>query len=55
MMEEEINDFCLSNHYPKDEVIVHHKDFQSTNNLRSNLQVMNQEEHDKIHNRDLTE
>jgi len=50
-MQDEIDDFCLENDYERKEVVVHHRDFNSTINYKDNLQVMTIEEHNEIHNR----
>jgi hypothetical protein len=50
-MNKEIEDFCLDNNCTKNKAIIHHKDFSPFNNRRNNLQVMSEEEHNKVHNR----
>ncbi len=51
LMNKEVEDFCLDNNCTKNKAIVHHKNFNTCNNRRDNLQVMGEEEHNKIHNR----
>jgi len=51
LMEKEIEDFCFENKCDRKEVVVHHKKFNPSINMRKDLQVMTENEHNKLHNR----
>ncbi len=49
----EIEDFCSENNCEGKDVVVHHRDFTTTNNKKENLKVMFEHEHKKLHHREI--
>ncbi len=49
----EIEDFCKENNCEGKDVVVHHRDFTTTNNKKENLKVMFEHEHKKLHHREI--
>ena len=50
IMNKEIENFCKSKGCSKSEVVVHHINFNTKINTKSNLNVMTREQHDRLHN-----
>lgn len=51
LMEKEIFNFSIEHNISNSEIVVHHINFNSSDNRIENLQVMTKEEHNKIHSR----
>lgn len=54
-MHKEVFNFRKDNYLEGSEIVVHHKNFNTSINTRDNLQVMTRKEHDLLHNRETKE